>query len=152
MALPLCQRRQFWTNFDLGLGNRWMNIRNRLAYRWELRNRAQRQQRLDSIVKRASDEVSNQISGRRPPLFMHFFYGATGINPRHLVVWYLFRTDAELAEAQSSGLTDEIANLTRSRMSLFGYPQEAVSQISVSFTTDEDIQRKTGGDYRHYFQ
>ena len=113
---------------------------------------AQRQEVLALIVKHATDAVASEMSQRSPSIVQHFFYGAIGINPCHLATWYLFRTDAELAEARSSGLTDHIADLTRSNLTAYGYPAEAIPNVSISFTTDEDIQRKTGGNYRYYFQ
>lgn len=82
----------------------------------------------------------------------HFFYGSMGIHPGYLVTWYLFKTDAELERARGSGLTDRIIAETRDQLSDEGYPSEGVAGMNVAFTTDEDIQRKTGGNRYYYFK
>jgi hypothetical protein len=64
----------------------------------------------------------------------------------------LFRTDAELDAAKANGLAAEIERLTRAELVTGGYPDEGSLQMMVSFTSDQDIQRRTGGDYRAYFQ
>jgi hypothetical protein len=122
------------------------------AYQQELRERAARQKHLSAIVKEATDAVVAAIADIAPRLHSNFFYGATGIHPRHLVTWYLFATDAELAEAKITGLTERIERLTRENLGQRGYPTESLSKVLVSFTTDEDIQRETRGNYLEYFK
>jgi len=121
-------------------------------YQRELRERAARQERLDAIVHAATDAVVAAIAGTAPRLHSHFFYGSTGVHPRHLATWYLFSTDADLAEAKRIGLTERIDRLTRENLEQRSYPAESIHEIFVSFTTDEDIQRETGGDYWAYFK
>lgn len=121
-------------------------------YRRELRERDARQRRLDAVVAAATDAVAVSIEGSKPALHSRFFYGATGIHPRHLVTWYLFATDLEFEEAKRAGLTARIDALTREHLARQGYPDEAIPEVMVSFTTDEDIQRQTGGDYWAYFK
>jgi hypothetical protein len=118
----------------------------------ELREREARQKHLDTIVKAAMDFVVAAIADTAPKLRGNFFYGATGVHPRHLVTWYLFSTNAELAEANRIGLTERIERLTRATLGERGYPAEFIPEVRVSFTTDEDIQRETGGDYYAYFK
>ncbi len=122
------------------------------AYQQELRERDIRQKHLDAIVQSATDAVASTIATDTPSLQSHFFYGASGIHPRHLVTWYLFRTNADYAEAQSNGLTQRIDSLTRNELTRRGYPSDSVAHIHVNFATDEDIQRETGGDYWSYFK
>ena len=124
----------------------------RLAYAGELRRRARRQAKLEAIVAPATKEVARSIANLKPRVSEHFFYGAIGIDPRFLVTWYLFRTDAELRDAEGSGLTNKIVDETRKQLLDRGYPHESVSLVSVAFTSDEDIQRKTGGNRYHYFK
>lgn len=118
----------------------------------DLRERDARQARLDAVVGAATDAVASAIEGSTPTLHSRFFYGATGIHPRHLVTWYLFATNVELEEARLTGLTGRIDALTREQLARLGYPAEAIPEVMVSFTTDEDIQRETGGDYWAYFK
>ena len=121
-------------------------------YQEELIEREKRQKQLDLIVEKSKNEVLKTIGNSVPSIFSHFFYGASAIHPRHLVVWYLFKTDKEYDIAKSNKLTDKLDKLTREELRINGYPEEGLKDIMVSFTTDEDIQRKTGGDYWAYFK
>jgi hypothetical protein len=111
-----------------------------------------RQRELEAIVKRAVGRVLAHVAARQPPVVEHFFYGAMGIHPRHLVTWYLFETDADQEAARATGLLDELDARTRAELEAEGFPPEGVAEMMVATTTREDIQRTTGGDYRLYFQ
>jgi hypothetical protein len=122
------------------------------AYEQELRERDMRQKRFDAIVSAAMTRVMSEIAGRLPSVSSHFSYGASAIHPRYLVTWYLFRTDAEWETAKTNGLISDIERLTRSELVSGGYPVEGAQQMMVNFTSDEDIQRETGGDHWAYFK
>jgi hypothetical protein len=122
------------------------------AYEQELRERAVRQKHLDAIARGAMDAVAAAIAHTSPQLHDRTFYGASAIHPRHLVTWYIFATDADQAEAQTSGLTARIDTLTREELLRRGYPAESVREIFVSFTTHETVQREAGGNYYQYFK
>jgi hypothetical protein len=109
-------------------------------------------ERLDLIVHSAMLRVVSGIADRTPTLKAHFFYGAMGIHPRHLVTWYLFHTDADWQVARESGLIADIERLTRAELAAGGYPAEGFDGLMISFTSDEEIQRETGGDYWAYFK
>ncbi len=64
---------------------------------------------------------------------------------------YVFETDADLAFARERKLTDWLDRETREQLVSTGCPQHFADQMRVTFTTHEDIVRKTGGDYRIYF-
>ena len=122
------------------------------AYEQELRERQQRQKYLDGVVSAAMHRVVAAVVGRQPALSSHFFYGASAIHQRHLVAWYLFPTDAAWERAKVNGLTSDIERMTRAELVTGGYTQEGAQQMMVSFTSDEDIQRTTGGDHWRYFK
>lgn len=104
--------------------------------------------RTERIINRAVEKTVSEISERTPQICDCFYYGAVHINPKNLVVWYLFETDSELECAELSGLCDDIRQLTNNNLMLLGYPQ----LVRVAFTTIEDINNKCGGDFRLYFQ
>ena len=122
------------------------------SYQEELQEREVRQKHLDGIVTGAMRRVVMAISGRTPVIKSHFFYGASAINPKHLVTWYLFSTDDEWENAKNNGLIADIEKLTRQELVRNNYPEDGATQMMVSFTSDEDIQRTTGGDYLAYFK
>jgi hypothetical protein len=123
----------------------------KLFYPLELRIRSIRQRRLDAISRTAMSQSLSAVAARNPPVSKHFFYGASAICSKHLVTWYIFRTDVELREAEQHGLTADLERLTRSNLTNGGYPNKGARYMHVSFTSEEDIQRQSGGNYRDYF-
>jgi hypothetical protein len=121
-------------------------------YQKELVEREKRQKQLDLIVEKSTNAVLKTIENSYPSIFSHFFYGASAIHPRHLVVWYMFKTNKEYEIAISNKLTDKLDKLTRDELRENGYPEEGLREIMVSFTTDGDIQRETDGNYWEYFK
>jgi hypothetical protein len=119
-------------------------------YAQETTERDVRQKYLDEIVKAAMERVMVAIAGRLPTVKVHFFYGASAIDPQHLVTWYVFSSDAEWKTAESTGLISDIDRLTRAELIAGSYPPDGAEMMAVVFTSDEDIQRKTGGDYWTY--
>jgi hypothetical protein len=111
-----------------------------------------RQAALEKIIQKAINAVGRAVAGREPRIFSKFFYGATGVDAKHLVVWYLFKTDAQMAAAEKSGLLVDLDALTRAELRARGYPLPAIPKMMVSFATDETIRRETGGDYWQYFK
>jgi len=105
-----------------------------------------------ALADLVSLRVRRSFSGRRPVSASHIVYGATGIDPKHLVVWYLFATDADLKAAKLSGLQEDLATATRRELEAEGYPAEALPLIHVGCASEEDIQRETGGDAYQYFK
>jgi hypothetical protein len=122
------------------------------TYEQELQERDLRQKHLDGIVSAAMSRVAAAIAGRHPLVTSHFSYGASAIHPRHLVSWYVFGTNAEWEAAKTNGLIPNIEQLTRAELVAGGYPSDGAQQMMVCFTSDEDIQRETGGDYWAYFK
>lgn len=96
-------------------------------------------------------QALSAVADRSPPVSKHFFYGASAIRSHHLVTWYLFRTDTDLQAAGDHGLTSELDKLTRSNLIKCGYPRRGARYMHVSFTSEEDIQRRSAGNYREYF-
>ncbi len=115
-------------------------------------SRPRLQAQLDAIVRAAMDAVAAGVAHATPALHHHTFYGASAIHPRHLVTWYVFANDVDLAQARSSGLTARLNQLTREALVRGGYPAEAVPEIFVSFASDETVRRETGGNYYQYFK
>ena len=135
------------------------------------------------IIKKAIDKTVKDFRDKAPKIYTHFYYGEVDIAPQNLVIWYLFKTDAELNIAKESGFCDEFSKATIGNLISLGYPSDAFNvstQDNISdrisfeggaeethqlilnmfahrkavilFTTEEDIDRKSNGDYRLYFQ
>jgi hypothetical protein len=100
-----------------------------------------------NIAKLAMDRVMAAIEGGEPAVHSHFYYGG-----KHLVAWYLFRTDAEWEAAKGNGLIAEMERLTRYELLSGGCPLARAEEIIIAFTSEEDIQRETGGAWYEYFK
>ena len=129
-----------------------MGFFERLISPFVLRERSAKQQHLEAVIKGAVDGVLKRVEGQKPVVFTHTFYGAITVDPRFLAVWYIFKTEDDLRAAKASGLTRTLDTLTREFLDARGYPNFAIGLVAVSFTSEEDIYKKTGGDYVRYFQ
>ena len=73
-------------------------------------------------------------------------YGLT-----ELYCCFVFETDADMAFAKAHKLTDWLEDRTRYELVFAGVPEHIASRFRATYTSHEDIVRKTGGDYRIYF-
>ena len=73
-------------------------------------------------------------------------YGLT-----ELYCCFVFETDADMAFAKEHKLTDSLEERTRYELVFTGVPEHIANRFRASYTSHEDIVRKTGGDYRIYF-
>lgn len=103
-------------------------------------------------MQRATKAVAAAIRDRPPPLLSHFFYGMSAIHPKHLVTWYIFRSDAGLAQARATGLVQQIDALTRAELAARGYPAAGIPLILVEIESDEMIRRESGGNPWNFFK
>jgi hypothetical protein len=121
-------------------------------YEQELREREIRQKQFDAIVKPTLERVMASVINRQPVVSKYHFYGATGIDPKLLTVWYLFLTDADQTIAKQNGLQLDLDRLTREELFSSGYSPKDIKDIMVDFTSEEDIERQTKGNYYLYFK
>jgi hypothetical protein len=73
-------------------------------------------------------------------------YGLT-----ELYCCFVFETDADMAFAKERKLTDWLEDRTRYELVFTGVPEHIANKFRATYTSHEDIVRKTGGDYRIYF-
>ena len=114
------------------------------------------------IVKDAVEKTIAEFSHKNPQIYRNNYYGSYDYSPHSMVIWYIFKTDKDLAIAKESGMCNEIIKATISNLISLGYPKRALPSLSgrkttlpkasIEFTTHEDIERETGGDYWCYFK
>ena len=122
-----------------------------IGYQFELRRRARRQAALDKLVAASIDQVLHSVAGRTPPIKKHLFWGASATHPRHLLVAYIFESDADLLTAESNGLSADLDTFTRRELVRSDYPDEGIPLVHVTFASNEDMLRKAGGNAYVYF-
>lgn len=108
-----------------------------------------KEKQLNPLVQRAVDHVRTSVKDRAPTISSSFFYGAIGIDPKHLVIWYVVASDAEKKKVKINGLFDELNRKSREALKEAGYPIPAVELIAVSLASDEEINR--AGGFRAFF-
>jgi hypothetical protein len=121
-------------------------------YDEELKEREIRQRKWEAVVSAAIAEVETALLKQCPGFHHTTFFGAMGIDPRHLAIWCFFKRDADLGEAEESGFTGRVQEAIRTALGRYGYPVPLIQSLFVSFATDEDVQRTCAGNYWHYLK
>lgn len=122
------------------------------TYEEELQAREIRQRRWDDVVAKAIVTVAAHARKSGVNLYTQLHYGAMGIDPKHLAIWYIAPTDAELQTFKTTGICRDLNAATKKELSSAGYPEEALATIHIGCESHESIMRETGGDYFHYFK
>jgi hypothetical protein len=118
----------------------------------ELHSREVLRKEWESVVSAALSDVEAAILADTPGFHRTMFFGAMGINPGHLAIWCFFKMDEDLKDARVSGLTGKIDEAVRDSLIDHGFPVSIASSFSVSFATDEDVQRTCDGSYWNYLK
>ena len=105
---------------------------------------ARKEEQLRPIVQQAIDAVLRAEGGQRPPIRARLIHGAIGIDPKHLVIWYLFKTDREKELSDASGQTKRLIDDTLKALADFNYPHHTVGREQVCFASEEEIGRAGG--------
>ncbi len=108
-----------------------------------------RQKLIEPFVQRAIDRVCAAMGARRPKITGSFFYGAIGVHPKHLAVWFVFATDAAKNEAEANGLLYALDRMSRQTLREEGYDPAVLNIVGVSFASDEEIH--CAGGWRAFF-
>lgn len=85
--------------------------------------------RLERKIKKAVNKTVKEFENSIPKISQHFFYGAVEYSPNNLVIWYLFKTNAELELAKENGLYNNLISRTTQNLLDEGYPKEAISKV-----------------------
>lgn len=122
------------------------------SYEEELKEREVRQKKWETIVSNAVSLVEDAHLKQYPGFHHTAFFGAMGIDPKLLAIWCFFSKDEDLQKAQKAKFTDIVQNAVRDALKQCGYPEKIACLLTVSFSTDEDVQRTCGGNYYLYLK
>jgi hypothetical protein len=104
----------------------------------------------EAVIRAASDAALASAPPDLPPIRDRDM--GSGIGMLKGNVCYVFETDAGLALARERKLTDWLDEQTRRELEERQYPATGLAEFTVRFCTHEEILRKTGGDYYHFFR
>lgn len=142
-------------SFGLRRGSTVDTLRQQMSaesYEREIRGREARQKHWEGIVSAAVKDVEISVLKNCAGFHSTTFFGAMGINPKHLAIWCFFKRDDDLKDAKLQQVTERINHAMREALNSHGYPESLLSSFFVSFATDEDVQRTCGGNYWHYLK
>jgi len=122
------------------------------SYEQELKEREVRQKQWEAIISAAVKEVEISMLKNCSGFHSTTFFGAMGIDPKHLAIWCFFKRDDDLKAANEQQLTEKINHAMRGALRSHGYPDALLASFFVSFATDEDVQRTCAGNYWHYLK
>jgi hypothetical protein len=101
------------------------------------------------LVEGALAEIVPRLEQLDPPVTYHTFFGDFSGGPG-MTIWWGFARRADRERAQSSGLIDEIRQVTATALVAKGYPEAAVaSELFIGFTSDEEIEAG-GGEFTFF--
>jgi hypothetical protein len=108
-----------------------------------------REEQLYQVVDRATEKVKQRLCQVEPPVVGAISYGAIGIRPGYLVVWWTFNDRAALEDAEQRGLHDLLRRESLAALAEEGYPAEFLPEISIGFAPADEIA-KAGGPWQYF--
>jgi len=126
------------------------SINEKLRKEWDAERKIEH--KFNRIIIISTSKVMDIVKDKKPMIFSNFHYGSIGINPKYLVIWYLFEKDSDLKEAESNGSLNELKQLTIFELKANGHLEDVLDEIQIAFTSDEDLLIETGGNYWYYFK
>src|SRR5687768_12051329 len=96
------------------------------------------EKRLFEVVRRATKRVQSTFSQPDPRLLSAITFGAIGISPKHLAVWWIFRDKAAVSLAAEKGLHDLIRQETLAMLAEEGFPAEFRPEIFIGFAPADE--------------
>jgi hypothetical protein len=108
-----------------------------------------REKQLFTLVDRATNKVKQKLNQLEPPIVGAISYGAIGIHPRHLAIWWMFDDAEAVKTARQRGLHELLQRETLTALAQVGYPTEFLSENSIGFAPADEIV-KAGGPYNYF--
>jgi hypothetical protein len=102
------------------------------------------------IVRRSIRQTRKRLEGSLPSTVETSHYGATYIDPKHLAIWFLLPTTADLDRARASGLEERVRDETKAALARNGYPALSLPGVAVGLESRENVDK--GGGFYHYFK
>lgn len=100
------------------------------------------------IIKESVEKVLLDFSESLPKIYRDLFYGSYDIDPKNLVVWYIFEKDSDLNNAKASGLCERIKSATINNLVSLGYPESAFkmsNSVDYEITSNDTVEKSDKG-------
>ncbi len=104
---------------------------------------------LDRKIERIKTAINATVAGVSKEPCQVTSYGATKIDPAHLVYWVCVQTDAERDRlASDTALVARLRNL----FTIHDYPAAARDLVHIGFASQEEVDRDWDGDWWQFFK
>jgi hypothetical protein len=105
--------------------------------------------RLEHIASDALYHVVGVMRESQPPVTNQIIFGPSPNDPGTLSVYFAYKDDAALAEAERNGHFPLITEEFRKSLLDEGYPPDAAALAHVSFVSEEEVE-KHGGPWKYF--
>jgi hypothetical protein len=101
------------------------------------------------VVEATLAELVSELEELEPPVTYHTFFGDFSGGPG-MTIWWGFARRVDRERAQSTGVVDEVREITAARLVAHGYPEKDIAaHLFIGFTSDEEIQAG-GGEFAFF--
>jgi len=112
-----------------------------------------REREFSRIVEAAAKPIEADIAavtGVQKVWCGHF--GATGIDPKHLFIYFVLPARDHVAQLRMSAVWDSIKAQLRQRLDDYGYPVAALQEHWVDLFSQEECDDVADGNWYHFFK
>jgi hypothetical protein len=119
---------------------------------WWAATRA-REQQFDAIVRPAVSATEIAIAeATNAAKVWGSHFGATGIDPKHLVVYFVLPTRAEVQRFKESEAWASIKANLLSILNAAGYPTSTLQEHWVGLFSEQECREEANGNWYHFFK
>ncbi|MFV8580545.1 DUF6881 domain-containing protein, partial [Ralstonia pseudosolanacearum] len=130
---------------------RYANTADAATWIWE-RTRS-REHGFDSIVEPARKDVEASVrSASNGTKVWSGHFGATGIDPKHLFIYFVLPTRADVDALTASPSWPAIVGELRHKLELAGYPVSSLGENWIGLFSQQACDEEVGGNWYHFFK
>jgi hypothetical protein len=102
-----------------------------------------------TVIISAISDVKRELKGKSPGICRVGSMGVYGMDGSALFIYFVFKTDNDLKEAEEKGYTKKIHDILFQSLKKRGYPVEMLTESFVSSVSQSSI-KQAGGDYFYF--
>jgi len=102
-----------------------------------------------TVIIGAIFDVKRELKGKSPGICRVGSMGVYGMDDSALFIYFVFKTDNDLREAEENGCTQKIHDILFQSLKKRGYPVEILTEDFVSSVSQSAI-KQAGGDYFYF--
>ena len=104
---------------------------------------------IDPAVKAVAQDIS-LLSGGLKVWGSH--HGATGVDPKHLFVYFILPTRTDVHDLKESGKIQVVRSSLLAKLQESGYPVGALKSDWLEFFSEQECKEEANGNWYHFFK